>query len=727
MGVVDPVGSQWLHLNILNVIMFLLWLITREHFKIRNIAVHKIVVVLLLFNLWGFISFFYANNTVEVLIESFRISTLLGTLLILTNVIRQIKNPLKFITQIFILSLALESLLIIIPTINTWAKSGIVSRELISKGISTNINIAAFSILYKIPFLIYVYVRNSMSKHKILGVILMILSISSIFLLMTRGAILGLLFIPIVYVVIPYLTRTAPYNKKNLLWIFILPLLVSYILVNQLNSSEQSVLNRVATISKLDKDQSINYRLGYYKYSVNQILSNPLIGLGYGNWKIESIPGDIKQKNTYIVPYHSHNDFLQIGAELGIIGLFIYSAFFVILLIILLKNKRKSEETLLFGLFFMAYLIDANLNFPIARPINQIPLLIVSSILLYSYRSKLVSVNPKLVKSIVLIIILVQPLALYSNYRVFKSFVEQKQIFYDFNEFDFTNTPEGVKDYEDRYPNISVTTIPLKTLKALYLKQDELETGIKMTRESIKHNPHLYFSEAMLSLYYSKLGRPDSAKYYAEKAYKNAPSIDLHAAFYLPFLKADTSSDEYKYAINNLKLSNSPTIWKRYFEMMLSFKDSLDQNEKDLVKFAKNKFPDFSFFNSVELTKDYSKEDLLRANKFAQEAKEKFKLKSFSEAISLFKKANEIIPTEPGYIENIARSYLLLEDYKNAILFFQKLISDFGISTGLPEFYIGSIKYKLGQKEEGCKFLFKSVEANYSRAKILYQKACLNN
>ena len=152
MGVVDPVGSQWLHLNILNVIMFLLWLITREHFKIRNIAVHKIVVVLLLFNLWGFISFFYANNTVEVLIESFRISTLLGTLLILTNVIRQIKNPLKFITQIFILSLALESLLIIIPTINTWAKSGIVSRELISKGISTNINIAAFSILYKIPF-----------------------------------------------------------------------------------------------------------------------------------------------------------------------------------------------------------------------------------------------------------------------------------------------------------------------------------------------------------------------------------------------------------------------------------------------------------------------------------------------------------------------------------------------------------------------------------------------
>ena len=29
--------------------------------------------------------------------------------------------------------------------------------------------------------------------------------------------------------------------------------------------------------------------------------------------------------NAYTVPYHAHNDFLQIGAEIGLIGLIFYA------------------------------------------------------------------------------------------------------------------------------------------------------------------------------------------------------------------------------------------------------------------------------------------------------------------------------------------------------------------------------------------------------------------
>ena len=46
--------------------------------------------------------------------------------------------------------------------------------------------------------------------------------------------------------------------------------------------------------------------------------SNPILGVGLGNWKIKSIDYDSKDIKGYVVPYHAHSDFIQLGAELGI-------------------------------------------------------------------------------------------------------------------------------------------------------------------------------------------------------------------------------------------------------------------------------------------------------------------------------------------------------------------------------------------------------------------------
>ena len=48
--------------------------------------------------------------------------------------------------------------------------------------------------------------------------------------------------------------------------------------------------------------------------------SNPVFGVGLGNWKLKSIEYDAKDILGYVVPYHAHSDFIQLGAELGIIG-----------------------------------------------------------------------------------------------------------------------------------------------------------------------------------------------------------------------------------------------------------------------------------------------------------------------------------------------------------------------------------------------------------------------
>ena len=54
------------------------------------------------------------------------------------------------------------------------------------------------------------------------------------------------------------------------------------------------------------------------------IASNPILGVGLGNWKLVSIDYDKKDIVGYVVPYHAHSDFIQLGAELGVIGFLLY-------------------------------------------------------------------------------------------------------------------------------------------------------------------------------------------------------------------------------------------------------------------------------------------------------------------------------------------------------------------------------------------------------------------
>ena len=57
--------------------------------------------------------------------------------------------------------------------------------------------------------------------------------------------------------------------------------------------------------------------------------SNPIFGVGLGNWKLKSIDYDSKDITGYVVPYHAHSDFIQLGAELGILGFLLYLGIFL--------------------------------------------------------------------------------------------------------------------------------------------------------------------------------------------------------------------------------------------------------------------------------------------------------------------------------------------------------------------------------------------------------------
>ena len=88
----------------------------------------------------------------------------------------------------------------------------------------------------------------------------------------------------------------------------------------------------------------------------------------------------------YTVPYHVHNDYLEIGAEIGLVGLSIYlsilffsfrkyvSRFFKLILSHSTLEKNYLE-IILVSIFLFIWILDSNFNFPFHRPIELINLI----------------------------------------------------------------------------------------------------------------------------------------------------------------------------------------------------------------------------------------------------------------------------------------------------------------------------------------------------------------
>ena len=133
-------------------------------------------------------------------------------------------------------------------------------------------------------------------------------------------------------------------------------------------TNDAFISNRIQTIDF--EETSTNTRLRYYKLGFEQVIKNPLLGVGIGNWKIISVDLDKANIVSYIIPYTMHNDFLEIASELGILGLILFLHIFYSSYRNSwhLYNRVKSNPLfLIIPLSLLIYIIDSNINFPFTR------------------------------------------------------------------------------------------------------------------------------------------------------------------------------------------------------------------------------------------------------------------------------------------------------------------------------------------------------------------------
>lgn len=262
----------------------------------------------------------------------------------------------------------------------------LLTRSMEFRGFTGNINISSFSILIKLPALLYLIYNEKKHLYFFLLNLLLISSIISVLVLFSRGAIIGLILL-IIFSLLYYLVKEKRKVVAKSIFIF-LSVCLSYLTYNFLNEKNtfDMIEERFSTVAKPSSDQSVSQRVLFYRIALEDIKNYPFTGVGIGNWKLLSIQRANTELGGYMVPYVVHNDFLEIGAESGILSLLSYLFFIFFPFIILLKRSIDFKNN---NLYFLAltclsiYILDSLINFPMHRVVSAINLYFILALFYY--------------------------------------------------------------------------------------------------------------------------------------------------------------------------------------------------------------------------------------------------------------------------------------------------------------------------------------------------------
>ena len=308
-----------------------------------------------------------------------------------------------------------------------------------------------------------------------------------------------------------------------------------------------------------------------------------------------------------------------------------------------------------------------------------------------------------------------------------KSMIEQNYLLSDYAAGLKYLSEEQVFEYNSDFPNITVTTFPIKTMKARYLAHGKkYKEAIKLAKSGIKDNPFLFFSESIISRSYEKLNEIDSAYFYSKKAFYGLPN-DTHRDYFLYLADKLKDTVEINKAFNYVKKRYKLSDWRSFLYNMSKIKDYNVNDLLDKINIAKkifsSKYPEDTSFDEIKKIielKDPEKMEIIRKTVLAENY---FKIKDYESAIKMYKDLFEIEKDEITHIENIALSYFKMMNYKEAIIYYDKLMH-LDKESGKPEYFIGLILIN-SEKEKACEFIKKSRLKGFNEAILVDDNYCI--
>ena len=741
LNAVDKIAPQWLMMSILNGISIIFLIYNRFYYSssVTSTLKSAMSIAYIAFIAWASLSYYYAINPTEVIVNITRQANVLLMFLIMGIFLFSFKNKIKFICWTILIILCFEVYAILVEAQGMLISTGSVSSGDL-KGVTANRNITAFSLAIKIPFILFLFFVSNKKLYRLIFILLIFSTFLCLSMIQSRASFIGIgvIFVGFIFLNIGLFYRDKKKSHLLRLSFFILPLLMA-ILVNQiyLSSKGADAISRASTISFSTKDGSVNQRLRYYEDVLTHLKSNPILGVGLGNWKLKSIEYDATDIIGYVVPYHAHSDFIQIGAELGVIGFLLYLSIFFLAVFFVFKLiffSQISEEEKVFVFLLLislaVYSVDANLNFPIARPQVLVVWTAVMSLLM-GYYQKYISKNNKinsstnLNKIFYLIAFLIIAPSIYITNQVYKSLKGQMFLLQDFNTNQYNVPLNQVENIVPEIPNITVTTIPINSVKArYYFNAQQYTKALALIDKGISANPYLFYSEILKSQIFEKQGKLDSAKYYAKKAFFGLPNNDLHSSRYLNLISKTKDRHALEEAFELLIINNKIINWKNYLIIASSF---YPPGENFLVNKANNArkiFQGNQEFEGLYRQIFLGQENVNKAVRFSNEGLKYFNNSEYEKAATEFKKAIELNPLDYAYYENASTSNYMIGNFSLALEQINKVIFDLNPKNGKCEYIKALIFIRLGDPVGACPLLETSLNSGFSQSKQLIDQYC---
>ena len=791
-GGIDDMGFQWFYLVLLDIAVAIYILDRKNDFEFPAFSVLKSQfskIYLALFVLAG-ISIFFAINRVEAWVNYVRfISTIVAFFNIAILLYGRIRlfNMLAITLSIILFIQCLQSLFLFFSQIGNY---NIIELVLSIKGRAGNKNIFAASLVAKIPFVLYCLYTSKLTG-KLLNTTVLFIATTTILIVNARSSYISL-FLELLFFggfcLFQYGKDKSSDNKFHigaLVVSFGFAVLISQFALNiakdsfvddnQSSNGYGTLTERLASIvginpppdttkvdtSKLAKSLANlppagnnEQRIFLWKHAISYIKSHPVMGCGYGNWKIASIPYTKNLVDDLSVPIHAHNDFLEFSTELGLGGGLLYLSLFIVLLIYTIRTFRSNVDLhwkLMSGFSLLAlgsYAVDAFFNFPIERPVNQLYFVLIAACNLVAFygsrntenekkEQEPVSANAKSFFAFGAILLLLP--SAYITFLTYQSLVVQNRVIPDLNNEPLKLPINDVINAFPPIPNLSSSAQPIDAVLGRYLYEAKrYKEAITYLDRGAKANPYIMYSEFLKADVYYADNQFDSAFKYASLAYFTKPRAKTYYQTMIAAAarKGDTLTIKKAFATFHGFRPRESLAWNFYLQGMLSVKAKGNLQLLKLADSALGFFPNDKdllirrneIFTNMPANEVNAKvlqgKDVIRSNQLFQEATELFTKGDFANAAEKFISSSKISNGTYGVYENIAICYFNMKQWNQSLPYFDRVMAMKTATDGKTEYFKAAALINLGRKDEACALLQISKSKGYAAADGLINGYC---